>query len=70
MGCCEASLSKDTKDILTVRTDHIEEFDYTHGCSDWEEHFHLHLVFKKFFSFNLFCFETGEKTIANRYSFK
>ena len=24
--------------------DHIEGFDYTHGCSDWKQTFHLNIV--------------------------
>ena len=49
MGCCESRSNEGTKEIKAEKTEHIEEFDYTHGCSDWEEHFHLHLVFHFFF---------------------
>lgn len=53
MGCGFKKMGpQDTKDchVQKAHADHIETFDYTHGCSDWEEHLHLHLVLIIFFS--------------------
>lgn len=57
MGCGFKKMGpQQTKDchIQKAHADHIETFDYTHGCSDWEDHLHLHLVIMIFFPLSSF----------------
>ena len=52
MGCGFKKMGQqETKDchVQKAHADHIETFDYTHGCSDWEGNLHLHLVIMNFF---------------------